>query len=233
MTPPTHLATTLLSAVALVLSSCAVELAVRSPAITPTASEVAEQRAIARKALAMRLDWTARTGVLTKELGHSGLDRCRRGDDDLKVTEDFSAKCTLTLHRAYLWNGDIDAFLDRFQLCPATAEIRDYWREYGGKPHPRDADHIYDVGDLPALVCDGVTVEFASSHTETDPDLTVMPGAELFDDDGGTHKPYYWVPEGTPWLAEWLRVRAEGRYVVAMQVSEDYSVLQSRKACCP
>ncbi|GGO83229.1 hypothetical protein GCM10012289_76250 [Nonomuraea cavernae] len=224
MTPPTQLATTLLSAVALVLSSCAVELAVRSPTITPMAAEVAEHRAIARKALTMRLDWTARAGQLTRQLGRSGLDRCRRGNE-LKAAEDFAAKCTLTLYRAYTWNGDLDALLDRFQPCPATAEIRNHWRAFGGKAHPRDGSHIYDIDDLPPLICAGVTIEFASSHTEKDPDLTVMPGANVFDDAGGRHAPYYWVPEGTPWLASWLRVRGEGQYLVAMQVSEDYSAL--------
>ncbi|MEV0592998.1 hypothetical protein [Nonomuraea cavernae] len=178
----------------------------------------------------MRLDWTARAGQLTKEVGHSGLDRCRRGDDDLKAAEDFSAKCTLTLYRAYSWNGDLDTLLDRFQPCPATAGIRDHWREFGGKAHPRDASHVYDVGDLPALDCADVTIEFASSHTEKNPDLTVMPGANIHDDAGGSHEPYYWVPEGTPWLTEWLRIRAEGQYLVVMQVSEDYSVLKGRSA---
>ncbi|WP_162795026.1 hypothetical protein [Nonomuraea lactucae] len=213
----------------LALSSCATESPERRVQSSSSAPDVLAHRAIARKALTLRLDWTVRAAGLRKEVGRGGLDRCRKGDDDPKNAEGVTAKCTLTLHRAYLWNGDITAFLNRFDRCPAASEIRGYWREFGGRPDPRERLRTYDVGDLPELMCDGVRIEFATSRMKADRDLTTMPGATVFDEGGGMYEPYHWAPEGRPWLSRWLKIRRKARYLVAMQVSEEYSVLGGRQ----
>ncbi|MEV4172049.1 hypothetical protein [Nonomuraea sp. NPDC049709] len=137
----------------------------------------------------------------------------------------FAAKCTLTLNRAYLWNGNVDALLDRFDSCPAeVADVRGYWKEFGGKPRSRDDSRPYDPGDLPELACDGVTMAFASSRGEGG--LDIMPGSQVWDPDGGMYDPYRWAPEGEPWLEAGKRTRGEGRFMIAMTVSEDYWKLE-------
>ncbi|MGW0594232.1 hypothetical protein [Streptosporangium sp. NPDC002607] len=215
----------LVLAVALALSSCSSDSSA-SP-VSPSAPEVVKLRAPARKVLDGRLNRTVRTAGLTREIGRSGLDRCRRGNDDDKNEEDFSAKCALTLHRAYFWDGDVDAFLDRFRGCPSTVtEIRDYWHEFGGKPEPRNSSHVYDAGDLPEFVCDGVTMGFATSSTR-DPHLNSMPGARLWDPDGGMYEPYHWAPEGKPWLKDWMSIRDTNKFLIALEASEDYWLLKS------
>ncbi|MFI6793894.1 hypothetical protein ACIBG4_41830 [Nonomuraea sp. NPDC050383] len=193
------------------------------PTIPPHAPAVDEHRATARKLLGLRLDWAARTGRFAKELGRSGLDRCRRGNDDAKNQEDFAAICVLSLYRAYTWNGDVDALLARFRRCPEAVEKRAELRESGTR-----ADRAPDVEKVTMLVCDGVTMEFATARTEASSDLMDMPGAGFFDEDGGMYEPYHWAPEGTPWLAEWLKRRQDGRFLVALGVSEEYSVLADR-----
>lgn len=208
---------------ALMLSACAPS---PPPVISPSSPEVVKLRTEARKVLTAHLDQAVRTAGVTKELGHSGLDRCRRGDDDPKNEEPFSAKCRLSLHWAYAWNGDVNAFLDRFRGCPGAAETRDYWREFGGKADPQDGSRTYDVGDLPELVCDEVTIQFGTSTTREDPDLLVIPGAEVWDEDGGMYDPYYWAPEGKPWLAKWKRSRDRHRFLVVMDAAKDYSLVK-------
>ncbi|MEV0151586.1 MULTISPECIES: hypothetical protein [unclassified Nonomuraea] len=193
------------------------------PTIPPHAPAVDEHRATARKLLELRLDWAARTGRLAKELGRSGLDRCRRGNDDAKNEEDFAAICVLSLYRAYTWNGDINTFLARFRRCPEAVEMRAELRESG-----THADRARDVEKVAMIVCDGVTMEFATARTEASSDLVYMPGASFFDEDGGMYEPYHWAPEGTPWLSEWLKLRQDGRFLVALGVSEEYSVLANQ-----
>ncbi|GLX02716.1 hypothetical protein [Microtetraspora sp. NBRC 16547] len=211
--------------VALTLSACSSDSSA-SP-VSPSAPEVAKLRVSARQVLNSRLDRTVRTAGLTKRIGRSGLDRCRRGNDDDKNDEHFSAKCALTLYRAYVWNGDVDAFLDRFHGCPsAVAEIRHYWHEFGGKPAPRNGSHPYDAGDLPEFVCDGVTMEFAASSA-ADLDLESLPGARVWDPDGGMYEPYHWAAEGKPWLNDWVSIRDRGRFLIAMETSQDYWLLKS------
>ncbi|MGP4096513.1 hypothetical protein [Nonomuraea sp. KM90] len=196
------------------------------PAITsPSAPQIVKLRAAARDSLTDRLDRAARTAGVRRELPRSGLDRCRKGNDDAKNDENFAAKCTLTLNRAYLWNGNVDALLDRFDSCPAeVADVRGYWKEFGGKLRSRGDSHPYDPGDLPELACDGVTMAFASSRSEAR--LDTMPGSQVWDPDGGMYNPYHWAPEGEPWPEAWKRTRGKGRFMIAMTVSEDYWKLE-------
>jgi hypothetical protein len=214
----------LASLVSITLAACSLE-AVPPSLISPSDPEVKKLRSAARQALNGSLDKTVKAAGLTKDISRSGLDRCRKGNDDDKNMEDFSSKCTLSLYRAYAWNGDIEALLDRLSDCPGTAELRDYWRDSGGKPHPREENRIYDVGDLPELDCAGVTMEFTTpAHGD---DFDVMPGAKVWDPDGGMYDPYHWALEGTPWLDAWLRNQSKHRFLVAMEASEDYALIKS------
>jgi hypothetical protein len=214
----------LVSIVSITLAACS--SAAEPPLISPSDPEVGKLRIRARQALNSRLNQTVKTAGLTKDISHSGLDRCRKGNDDAKNMEDFSSKCTLSLYRAYAWNGDIEALLDRLPDCPG-AELRDYWREFGGKPDPQDGPRIYDVGDLPDLDCAGLTMTFTTPAHSKDPDFDVMPGATVWDPDGGMHDPYYWAPEGKPWLDTWLRNQKRYRFLVAMEASNDYALIKS------
>ncbi|MEV4111643.1 hypothetical protein [Nonomuraea sp. NPDC049695] len=210
---------TLAFIVSIALAACS--SVVEPPLVSPSDPEVKKLRITARQALNDRLDQTVKAAALTKDISRSGLDRCRKGNDDDKNMEDFSSKCMLSLYRAYAWNGDIEALLERLPDCPGTAEVRDYWREFGGK---RYDNHVYDVGDLPDLDCAGVTMSF-TTHAHDD-DLDVLPGAKVWDPDGGMYEPYHWAPEGTPWLDAWLRNQRRYRFLVAMEASKDYAVIK-------
>jgi hypothetical protein len=215
----------LVSIVSITLAACS--SAAEPPLISPSDPEVGKLRITARQALNSRLNQTVKTAGLTKDISHSGLDRCRKGNDDAKNMEDFSSKCTLSLYRAYAWNGDIEGLLDRIPDCPG-AELRDYWREFGGKPDPQDSPRIFDVGDLPDLDCAGLTMTFTTPAHSKDPGFgDVMPGATVWDPDGGMYDPYYWAPEGKPWLDTWLRNQKRYRFLVAMEASKDYALIKS------
>ncbi|MFD1938701.1 hypothetical protein ACFSKW_45280 [Nonomuraea mangrovi] len=227
---PRHAA--LMSTVAITLAACSPVAEPQPLLVSPSDPKVVEQRTTARQALTSRLDQTVKAARLSKEIGRSGLDRCRRGNDDMKNEEQFASKCTLSLYRAYAWDGKIEVLLDRLRDCPGVAKVRDYWRDSGGKriqgnPAPWESpDRIYDVGDLPDLECDGVTMEFTTTAHLKDPGLESMLGATLWDPDGGMYGPYYWAPQGKPWLQAWSRHHSRYRFLVAMEASKGYALIR-------
>ncbi|MGI5489348.1 hypothetical protein [Microtetraspora malaysiensis] len=192
--------------------------------IDPSDGNVAKRRDAARRTVAARLDQARRTAGVTKEISRLTIDRCRRGNDDAKNTEDFLSICSLIQQRAYVWDGDVNGFLDRFPKCESTPMNRDDWRKLHGKPAPEDLTRTFDAGDLPGLECSTVEIEFVTSATPQRDLETIKPGAIIMDPDSGIDDPYHWVVEGKPWLADWLKIRRKNRFLVAMSTIEDYAV---------
>ncbi|MFG1959436.1 hypothetical protein [Nonomuraea sp. NPDC049028] len=146
------------------LSACAYS---PSRTLDPSDGNVAKRRDAARRTVAARLDQARRTAGVTKEISRLTIDRCRRGNDDAMNTEDFLSICSLIQQRAYVWDGEVNGFLDRFPKCDYTPMNRDDWRKLRGKPAPGDPARTYDAGDLPGLECGAVEIEFATSATRS------------------------------------------------------------------
>ncbi|WP_157530127.1 hypothetical protein [Microtetraspora niveoalba] len=185
---------------------------------------MAKRRDAVRRTVTVRLDQARRTAGVTKEISRLTIDRCRRGNDDAKNTEDFLSICSLIQQRAYVWDGDVNGFLDRFPKCDSTPMNRDEWRRMHGKPAPVDPARTFDAGDLPGLECSAVEIEFVTSATSRRDLETLKPGAIIMDPESGIDGPYHWVVEGKPWLADWLKIRGKNRFLVAMSTIEDYAV---------
>ncbi|GAA3613868.1 hypothetical protein GCM10022419_118780 [Nonomuraea rosea] len=209
------------------LSACAYS---QPRTIDPSDGDVAKRRDAARRTVAARLDHARRTAGVTKEISRLTIDRCRRGNDDAKNTEDFLSICSLIQQRAYVWDGDVNGFLDRFPTCDGTLTNREKWRKLRGKPAPGDLARTYDAGDLPGLECSAVEIEFVTSATPQLDLETIKPGAIIMDPDSGIDDPYHWVVEGKPWLADWLKIRHKNRFLVAMSTIQDYAVTSRRRA---
>ncbi|MFI7445575.1 hypothetical protein [Nonomuraea indica] len=81
---------------------------VEPPLIAPSDPEVGKLRTVARRTLTSSLDRTVKAAGFSEEISRSGIDACRRGNDDSWNSDDFASKCTLSLYRAYAWNGHIE-----------------------------------------------------------------------------------------------------------------------------